>query len=66
MGRTLIYRVSFTVGDDSTRHQANVQVIEGYSTFGDIPKIVAITRGVDASEVTVQGVCLTAVRSEPQ
>lgn len=55
------YRVSFriaTAGDPSTlvsrtRFEVKVSIIAGYSTFADIPKIIAVKRGLDVGEIVV-------------
>lgn len=65
---TLVYNVDYKITSrfyDTERRSAKVQVIEGYSTFGDIPKIIATTQGVKASEVQIVFVDLVGIKEHP-
>lgn len=45
--------VSYSLAGDDRSYSAPCALIEGYSTRADIPKMIAIKRGVDVSAVTV-------------
>lgn len=65
--KTRHYSVVWAPKDNDTEdHLARVQIIEGYSTFVDIPKIIGITRDLSADDVIVKEARLTGTTRNPQ
>lgn len=63
------YRVTYwvaTAGDttkvtETRRHEARVEIIAGYTTFADIPRILAVKHGLDAGEIVVYNADLVSL-----
>ena len=59
---TATYAVTYTLAGDATIRKTSVNVTEGYSTFGDIPKIVAVvTFGGNDAETVAKVQVISAV-----
>ncbi|WP_432482564.1 hypothetical protein [Kineococcus esterisolvens] len=60
--RTENWVVAFSHGGE-VQH-ARVAVIEGYTTLADVPKIIAIPRGVDPEDIQLHALALESVDND--
>lgn len=64
--RTWHYSVVWAPHYNETEdHLARVQIIDGYSTFSDLQRIIAIPRGLTRDQVVVKSVRLSDVTRDP-
>lgn len=62
----LVYEVEYTVfatGYSNSPTVTSVRLIDGYSAFEDIRKIIGITRGVNAENILVHAVTEKGMKS---
>lgn len=64
--RTRHYSVVWAPDYNETEdHLARVQIIDGYSTFADVQKIIAVGRSITPSQVIVKNATLTGTTRNP-
>jgi hypothetical protein len=55
IAESITYRVLFKIAEQPTARAQDVKIIDGYTTFADIPKIIAVslTGSQDTSMITI-------------